>query len=240
MRYITLLGIILVFSGCYNLRKHEIGSSEEAETVAQKMWKAAGQDKWKSTNVITFNFKLGNRFEIWDKQRDFVYVKWKENEVWLNMTSMKGIAHKEGKVLEGKDKEKLLKGAYDIWINDSFWMNPVAKIYDQGVERKLVDYKGDTTFLVEYTQGGNTPGDRYLWILDENGLPMAWRLWVSIVPVKGVKFTWEDWITTETGVKVSTLHKSSLMDLELDQVHTAYNINDLFEQDPFDELTKLE
>ena len=78
-----------------------------------------------------------------------------------------------------------------------------------------------------------------MWILDEEGLPKAWRLWVSIVPVKGVKFTWENWITTETGVKVSTLHKSSLMNLELDQVHTAYNIIDLFEHDPFDELVKL-
>ncbi len=238
MRYIPLFVIILLFCGCYNLKKHEIGKKEQVEQLAQKMWNAAGQDKWAETNLITFNFVLGNRYEVWDKERDYVYVKWKDNEVWLNMTSMKGIAKEDGVLLSDTERDKLLKKAYNIWINDSYWLNPVAKIYDKGVERSMVDYKGDTTFLVHYTEGGNTPGDRYLWILNEDGLPKAWRLWVSVVPIKGVKFTWDNWITTETGVKISTLHKSSLMDIKVDQVHTAKRWSDLFESDPFETLVK--
>ena len=54
---------------------------------------------------------------------------------------------------------------------------------------------------------GVTPGDRYLWVLDEQGLPTAWQMWVRILKIDGLEATWEDWVTLPAGAKISTRHR---------------------------------
>jgi hypothetical protein len=67
------------------------------------------------------------------------------------------------------------------------------KVRDPGTERKVVNTKMGKGLLVTYTSGGVTPGDSYLWILDQNNRPVKWKMWVSIIPLGGLEFTWEDW-----------------------------------------------
>jgi hypothetical protein len=31
-----------------------------------------------------------------------------------------------------------------------------------------------------------------LYLVDENYIPKAWRMWVSIIPVGGIETSWED------------------------------------------------
>ncbi len=122
---------------------------------------------------------------------------------------------------EVKNKE-LLKEATDYFNNDSFWLVAPFKVFEKGIERKIVNYKGNDALMVTYTTGGSTPGDSYLWILDDSGKPTAYKMWASIIPAGGMKATWSDWITTESGVILPTKHELPIGTLSMGNVK-AYN-----------------
>jgi hypothetical protein len=42
----------------------------------------------------------------------------------------------------------------------------------------------------------------YVWFVDQNYMPKAWRMWVSIIPVGGLETTWEDWKTFQNNLKL--------------------------------------
>jgi hypothetical protein len=79
--------------------------------------------------------------------------------------------------------------------------------------------------MVTYTSGG-TPGDSYVWILDENYVPSAWRMWVSIVPIGGFETSWEDYITFPSGLKIATIH-GGLFDLKLENIKIGQSIEEI-------------
>ena len=93
------------------------------------------------------------------------------------------------------------------------------KLFDPGVERRLVTLEnGDDALLVTYTTGGSTPGDSYLWILDDNGKPKSFKMWTSILPLKGVEASWNDWITTKSGGQLPSCHHGLFFGLEMGEV----------------------
>ena len=78
--------------------------------------------------------------------------------------------------------------------------------------------------MVTYTSGGSTPGDSYLWILEENYRPISYKMWVQIIPIGGVSATWSDLKKSESGIYLPTKHKLSLFGMELDMGNPkAYN-----------------
>ena len=128
----------------------------------------------------------------------------------------------------------LLQRGWEYWCNDSFWFNPVVKLRDEGTERKLVDVGEEGIgLLVTYVQGGVTPGDSYLWILDENGLPKEWRIWASSFPVKGLRITWEDCIEI-CGAKIVQTHRVGPVEIKISDVLSGDHHSELgFAADPF-------
>ena len=94
-------------------------------------------------------------------------------------------------------------------------------MYDKGVERRLVKTEdGTKALLVTHTSGGVTPGDSYLWLLDEAYRPTAFKMWVSIIPIGGVKATWEEYKTIE-GVPFATLHQMGPLSLFIKNLEGA-------------------
>lgn len=232
MKYSYLL-FCFVLTACFSLQKNTFGTTEEADLFANKVMKATHQEKWATTEVIQWTFDAGNHVHIWDKKREYEYVRFGDYEVWMSLNTKKGVVKKNG-VEVTTDKQEYLDKAYSFWINDSFWLNPIAKFYDQGTKRSLVEYKNDTTLLVSYEQGGETPGDSYLWLVDDNYRPKAWKLWVSIIPVKGMEFSFDNWQQMESGVLIATEHKGSLLNINLSDVKAVNNLTDLFDkEDPF-------
>ena len=59
---------------------------------------------------------------------------------------------------------------------------------------------------VTYTSGGTTPGDAYVWILNEDYLPVSYQMYVPSMKMVAVPATWEDWITAESGTLLPTNH----------------------------------
>ena len=82
----------------------------------------------------------------------------------------------------------------------------------------MTQENGDKALLITYSSGGTTPGDSYLWILDENAKPIGYQMWVSIIPIGGLYASWDNWEIMESGIPLPTLHTILVMDLDLENV----------------------
>jgi hypothetical protein len=207
-----------------------------AEALAKKMTTAINKEAWDSTRYVQWTFAYRNSF-IWDKEREVVQVTSGDTRVLLRLGDQTGLAYQDGNLLEGEAAQKALANAWAFFCNDSFWLNAPAKAFDPGTKREIVDLKdGSKGLLVTYSSGGVTPGDSYLWILDEEGLPTAWKMWVSIIPIGGGEFSWESWETLPTGAKIATLHKG-LLDIPVTDLKAGQSLEAVgLKADPFAKL----
>lgn len=206
---------------------------EEAEQLAQKMLTAISYNAWDTLNYAQWSFRGTHHF-VWDKTNNNARISWSNNEVHLNMDEINGKAFKAGTELEGEQKDKLIKTAWSHWCNDSFWFNAPAKVFDPGTERSVVENEdGSKSLMVSYSSGGVTPGDSYLWELDETGLPKGWRMWTKIIPIDGVYTSWENWVTLSGGAKISSSHKNGKLGLEITNIGGGQQWRDLgFDSNP--------
>lgn len=225
--YIAAILLILVIGGYLTLNeKLPAGENPtKADELANKMLKALNKSAWDSTSVVAWTHKGGHQF-VWDKKKQMVEVKWGENNVLLNLKEWnKGKAFSEGKEITDSQLDVLRGKAWSIFCNDSFWLIAPYKVFDEGVSRKIVKTEdGAEALLASYSTGGVTPGDSYLWILDANGVPKAFKLWVKVIPIGGVSATWDNWKTTQTGAIIAQNHKLGPLDLNVTDLRTG---NDL-------------
>ena len=223
-KFLKVLGVLIVLLivviGVYYVANNESlpegTQGKEADELAMKMVTAMNKDAFEATEIIEWSFRGKNSYK-WKKQEGLVEVSWDNNKVTLNLED-------HSKSTGGSPE--ILQTALDYFNNDSFWLLAPYKVFDEGVERRLVDYEGNQALLVTYKSGGSTPGDSYLWFIDENGLPTSYKMWVSIIPIGGVGATWSDWKQTDSGIKLPTRHELSIMGMELDMGDVkAYNYN---------------
>ena len=208
----------------------------EAEAMARRMVDAVDGEAWEALGAVRWRFPRGHR-HLWDKRRGFARVRWDAHEVLLRLSDRSGVARTAGEEVGGEAARELREKAFALWANDSFWLNPVVKAFDEGTTRSIVELEeGGEGLLVSYASGGVTPGDAYLWILDERGRPVRWRMWVSIIPIGGLGTTWEGWRTLEGGAQVATEHDWGPFTMELTDIEAAASVEALEGEDPFTEL----
>ena len=206
---VLILGIVAVAVLVYSMNEPRPGGTPgaEADALARAMEVAVNKDAWERTGAVRWSFFEQHHY-VWDRDRGLVEIEWGESRALFHTADRTGRVWSKGEEQSPEDAEEALQTAYAYWINDSFWLNPVVKLFDPGVERSLVQLEdGRDALLVSYTSGGVTPGDAYLWIPGEGGLPAAWRMWVQIIPIGGIEVTWEGWKELSTGAKVSTEHE---------------------------------
>jgi hypothetical protein len=192
-------------------------SGSEANQVANKMLETIGKSSYDSIRQISWSFP-GDHHYVWDKKNNIVTVRWADYKVKFSPETMEGTVRKGSDSVEGQEKTEMIKKAWSFYANDSFWLLAPFKIKDPGTTLSLVDVEEGTGLLVNYSIGGVTPGDSYLWILDENFRPVSWKMWVKIIPIGGVEFSWEGWSSYE-GVYLSTVHQGPFsLKIQLDNV----------------------
>ncbi|MFB6306120.1 MAG: hypothetical protein ABEH43_03880 [Flavobacteriales bacterium] len=159
-------------------------------------------------------------------------MKWENNRVLLNLKKgASGIAYRDGNKLKGKEKQSKLKRAWEYFCNDSYWLAAPYKIYDPGVERKIMEFEdGSKGLWVTHTTGGETPGDTYVWRLSENGLPQSYRIWASVIPIGGLKASWEGWKTVSTGAELATEHRYSFFQFSVTDLKAGMEMEDVTER----------
>ena len=208
----------------------------EADELAFKMLRAVDKSAWDTTRFLQWSFPGGHDY-LWDKSRDLVAVTWKDNRVLLRTRSVTGKAFTAGRAVSGEAADRLIQKAWAIFCNDSWWLIAPYKVFDPGTQRSLVTLEdGRQGLMVEYASGGVTPGDAYVWLLDESGLPVSYKMWVKILPVGGLEFAWEDWQTLQTGARIAAVRKGPWT-LSIGKISGAASLAGVgLTEDPFAEL----
>ena len=169
----------------------ESKGSQEALWLAEKMSEVMNKPAYDSLRFISWQYGFHHFF--WNKKEDSVKVIWADLEVNVSTETLEGIAYQGGIILLGDQNRKVVNQAIKYFNNDSFWLVAPYKLNDPGVLLSSVKVLKGHGLLVTYTQGGSTPGDTYLWLLDENYFPRGWKMWVKMLPIGGVKSKWMGW-----------------------------------------------
>ncbi len=228
---IILLIIMLTSFACVKMISTDLPkgtTGQEAEALAQDMLTALNKPAWDQLRYLRWSFFGGKHHYHWDKLNNIAIIEWKDNKVVMNLDQVNGRAYANGVEQQGEDKQKLIDKAWGFWCNDSFWFCAPFKIMDKGVSRSIVEKEGKKGLLVSYESGGVTPGDSYLWWLDDNNIPSSWQMWTKVLPVKGIENTWEEWVSLGNGAKISTAHGGGLpMKVKLSNVAGGMNLQDI-------------
>lgn len=195
---------------------------EKADTLAYNMLEALNYEAYKNTNSIEWTFKKRHHYN-WNKSKNTCIVYWKEYKVFLDLkNNSKSKVYIHGFIIDSDLSDKIIEKAVKYFNNDSFWLVAPYKVFDKGVERRIVKTKNNKeALLVTFTSGGSTPGDSYLWLLDNNYKPTAFKMWTSILPIDGLEASWSDWTTTESGAQLPTFHKLLVLGLEITDIKGA-------------------
>ena len=212
--------VIAIFYYKNNEALPEGVAGKEADALARKMLSSLNFEAFQQTEYMEWSFRNAHHYE-WNKAENTVKVSWDNMVVSLDTkTPTNSVVVK---ATDADDSNTLIQKAFDYFNNDSFWLVAPYKVFDPGVRRSIVKHEGKDALLVTYTSGGSTPGDSYLWILDEHGQPKSYKMWVGIIPIGGIEASWEGWKTTSTGAVFSTQHKIDLfgMKLPMENVSTS-------------------
>ena len=209
--------------------------SPQADEMAQMMLEAVNKNAWDQTRFVAWTYRGGHNF-LWDKTHNLVQVQWKDKVALIDLNKLEGYAFEAGKPLSEEKKGKVLHQGWLYFCNDSFWLNAVTKAFDPGTERSLVTTAdGRTGLKVSYTSGGATPGDSYVWLLDENHRPLSWKMWTGLIPIGGLEVTWEDWQQLPSGAWIAKNHKYLGRSLPVTNLKTGQQLEDLeLSENPFE------
>jgi hypothetical protein len=219
---LTLVVVLLCLFFIYDEKLPEGKQSVEADELASKMLKAVHHEAYKQTRYLEWTFVDQHHYN-WDKKQQLVAVEWDDITVHLNIQNPDSSTVLVNDVEVNDDsRSEIIETAIGYFNNDSFWLSAPQKIFDPGTERRIVLLEnGDKALLVSYTSGGNTPGDSYLWLLNESGLPYAFKMWVSVIPIGGIKATWGSWKTAESGALLPSNHKLLFLDITMGEVKAS-------------------
>ncbi|TYA57342.1 hypothetical protein [Formosa maritima] len=192
---------------------------KQADALATKMLDALDYVAYKKTNYIEWTFKRKHHYQ-WLKTEGICYVFWETYKVELDLNNpSESKAYIHGFRVHDEQETNLIEKATTFFNNDSFWLVAPYKVFDKGTKRFIVSTKkGEQGLLVTYTSGGTTPGDSYLWFLDDSGKPNRFKMWADILPIGGLEASWENWTTTESGAQLPTFHKLLFLGLEMGDV----------------------
>ncbi len=194
-----LVIVFIVLKLTYNEEVPEGIPGQAADVLAQQMLDALKADKFQSAQEIQWTFR-GKTTYHWQLQQGIVEVFWEDYHVTYHTKDVKqSKAMLNALALQGTAKEDAIAYAVAQFNNDSFWLVAPFKVFDKGVLRSIVEVDGKQKLLLQYTTGGTTPGDAYLWDLDKNYRPVAFKMWVSILPFDGIEAQWSEWDTTAGG-----------------------------------------
>jgi hypothetical protein len=223
---ICLLALVAIITiiGMVKHKPKPVGMvGPEAEQMTQAMYAALNKPAWDSTGWV--KWQMGKHTFAWDRVREQVRVQWSDYDVLVSTKDQTGKVLRNGNEQSGDDAQDALQKAWSYFCNDSFWFVAPFKATDEGTTRSVVTLKnGNKGLLVQYYAGGVTPGDTYLWELDEHHVPVAYSMWVKIIPIGGLRSTWSSWQALPTGARVAVEHQFSGLKIQIIGVDAGFGL----------------
>ncbi len=212
-------------------------SGSAADQLAEEVMLRLNKPAFDSIAYLQWEFFRAGQKYLWDKQNNNAIIEWGDNKVIMDLDTQQAQSYTSGVQQSGDEHEKLKAKAWSNWCNDSFWMIAPYKLFDKGTTREIVPVDdgqpGDQGLKITYVTGGVTPGDSYLWYLDKDLRPYKWKMWTSILPVKGLGTTWSGW-EEHGGAILSTAHTLAGQDVTMKNVKAAKTWSEFgFSEDPF-------
>jgi hypothetical protein len=152
---LTLIILLVLFCGAfYFTYNEEVPSGKQgvaADKLAYKMLNALNYEAYKETNFLAWTFRGKHHYQ-WSKNQNRCSVQWDDFTVQLDLKNKhNSTVSVGGQPYSGKEKEQLISKALAYFNNDSFWLVAPYKVFDVGVERRLVKQKdGFDALLVTY------------------------------------------------------------------------------------------
>lgn len=191
-------------------------SGEKADALAHKMLSALDYEAFNNTDYIEWSYQKKRHYK-WYKEKQICEVQWKEYRVILNLEdNSQHSAYVHGFNFQGELADDIIQKAYNHFQEDSFWLVAPYKIFDEGNIRKVINKNDESALLVTYNDDKSKEDSTYLWLLDNSGKPVAFKMWKSGLPINGIEATWNDWQTTESGAQFPTFHKVMFFGFEID------------------------
>ena len=232
--YVVLILAILAFIAVKVMSESKpIGKSgPEADALAQEVLKTINKEAFDTIAYLQWEFFRPGQKYLWDKKNNKAIIEYDDIKVLFNLNSMEAQCYQNNNLLTGEAHDEAKDKAWSNWCNDSFWLIAPFKLFDNGTKRSAVTTEEGNALLIEYHTGGVTPGDSYLWILDQNNRPTGWKMWTSILPIKGIYNKWSGWETQE-GAQFSTIHDFFGKEVSLKNVKAGKSFKDFgFKTDP--------
>ena len=189
-------------------------SGHPAIELVDAVWNHIGGKKnYEKCRFIEFTFQVVDGGKVattrkhkWDRYEENYVVEYTdrktgdEYKVYLNIDTRDGVAFKNGSKVTGPESADLLKHAYAIFCNDTFWLLAPTKLQAPGARVQYVGHTGEKEsdgsegeFVVIHLwfEGnvGVTPGDQYWLNITHDGRIDSWRY----VLQDGTKGEWQ-WV----------------------------------------------
>ncbi len=206
----------------------------EADQLARTVMDNLNKDAFDAIPYLQWEFFRPGQKYFWDKKNNKAIIEWSDNKVIFDLDTYEATCFIDGQPAPADKIEEMKSKAWSNWCNDSFWMIAPFKLFDPGTSREVVDLEdGRTGLKVTYESGGVTPGDSYLWELDSNNRPTGYKMWTSIIPVKGMYASWDGW-EDHMGAILSTKHTLAGKEVTMKNVKAGNSWADFgYTSDPF-------
>lgn len=185
----------------------------KADAIGKEMIAGMGGEKaWEKARQFRFDFvveregkKAASRSHAWDRYTGDYRVSGTDKNgvpftVYLNVNTKQGKAFSGGKPAEGEAEAALVKNAYGMFINDTYWLLAPWKVFDPGVhltydgEKPCPDGGVCDVLKLTFDDVGLTPRDMYWLFVTRDGRKMVqWQYVLNGSNDPPTVVPWKDW-----------------------------------------------
>ncbi len=184
-----------------------------ADAVVRSLCDAmGGQARWSAVPYLRFDFvvlrdgkEVGRRAHWWDKAHSRCRVEWKEKDgpavsAVVNLIDRSGKSCTNGRADTDTLLTKHVQEAYELWVNDTYWLVMPFKLHDPGAHYRFDRSERnpgaayDVLSLSFDPDVGLTPKDHYwLFINEKTHLLDRWEFLLQGEKPPPAAATWVDW-----------------------------------------------
>ena len=226
IRRLSFLAVAALLCAPALSRAEAADSDPQAMKVAHEVLDAlGGGERWNALTGIAWTFEVStrdtvraSRRHVWNKHSGEHRVEYTTPAgvrfvvVHVLGDSTRGSAWANGTPLEGDSLHHMLKRAYAMWVNDSYWFLMPYKLLDPGVhlgyDGQVSDSAGTFDRLaLSFDHVGLTPGDHY-WVDVARGSERVerWKNQLQNTQPPPTEWTWEGW-EKHDGLWFPTAHR---------------------------------